>query len=190
VTWRASAGWAFLVVWLIGTTVGIGSLMVNHTVALPEPTRADRLIGVALATVGPDGLFHVVPANCSCTDSLVDHLVLRGAQGEEVVAFVGPRRPRHMGLEAAGYRVLSVSPDTVEAELGVVAAPVWLALESGDVRYAGGYYARPAAVEPKLLDTLAKLERGASVPPYPIFGCAVDANLARRLDPLGLNQFR
>lgn len=185
-TLRTAATWGFLAVWLLGTTVAIGSLMVSHTVALPGPTRAETLLAEARAEVGSDGLFHVVPANCSCTDALVDHLVERGAQGTEVVAFVGPRRPRHMGLEAAGYRVRAVDPETVEAELGVVAAPVWVDLRADQVRYAGGYYGRPAAVNPLLVDIRERLDGGEAVPPLPIYGCAVDAALARQLDPLRL----
>jgi hypothetical protein len=186
---RVAFGWSFLAVWGAGTTVALGSLMVSHTVALPEPTSVDRFAAAARREIGQrDGLLHVIPADCSCTDALVDHLVARGAGEGEVVAFVGPRRPRRMGLESAGYRVVAVAPEEVERRVGVVAGPVWLALRQDEVAYAGGYYGRPAAVEPLLVPTLADVEAGRPVRGLPIFGCAVDAGLKRQLDPLGLQQ--
>jgi len=183
---RVLATWAFLVLWGAGSTLAIGSLMVNHTVALPEPTDAELLIASARRAVGPTGRLHIVPGNCSCTDRLVEHLLERRAYDTEVVAMVGPSPGRLEQLRGAGYEVVSVAPDQVREQLGVVAAPIWVDLHLEEVRYAGGYFARPAAAHPLLIDYLRRLDRGDRVPPLPIYGCAVDATLAQQLDPLGL----
>ncbi len=186
---REKLGIAFLLLWAPLAIGIIGLLMVNHTVAMPSPTRLDR-VEAALRTVAPDGhlVVHVIFAGCSCTDSLVDHLIARGADPSrrEVVWFVGTMLPRHQPLGAAGYELRTPTAEELSAELDLKAAPLLFALRDGHLAYAGGYFALPAAVRPLDQQLLAALDDGEAADPLPVFGCAMDATLRRAVDPLGL----
>jgi hypothetical protein len=179
--WRQRAGRAFLALWVPAVVVVFGLLMVNHTVAMPSPTRLDRIEHALLrdADPGTDHVVHVIFADCSCTDLLVDHLAARGPEPGrvEVVWFVGPKKPRHAALSAAGFPLVTLHADDLAERLDLRAAPVLLAVHDGALAYAGGYFGTPAAVRPLDVGLLDAVARGERPDPLPVFGCAMDPAL-------------
>jgi len=188
--WRARLGLLLLALWAPTTVAVVGLLMVNHTLAMPDPDDLGRLRrGLArLAPAADRRVVHVIGAHCSCTDRLVDHLIARGASPDhpELVVFAGPMRPRHKPLGDAGYRIEHTTPEGLAEQLSIRAAPVLLIEDDGGLRYVGGYFRTPAAavpVEERLVDAVWQ---GLAPAPLPIFGCAVEPALRAQLDPLGL----
>jgi hypothetical protein len=91
-------------------------------------------------------------------------------------------------LEAHRFRVIKVGVDELEA-YHIAAAPLLVVLgPDGSVRYSGGYTEQkqgPAIRDLEILAAAARDER-PSHSPLPVFGCAVAADLRRRLDPTGI----
>ncbi len=135
---------------------------------------------------------HVIYENCSCTDSLMDHLMERSALPwvREVILFVGRGHEDLLGLEAAGFELHMTSQDKLVQDFSIESAPVLIAVDSdGSLLYVGGYYRFPAAVRPldqKILSHVLVESRSMPSLPLPVYGCAVDKKLQEALDPLGL----
>lgn len=182
-------------VWAPLTLVVTGALMVNHVIALPQPTETGAMIAAMSALGDTRGdsplVVHVVADGCSCTDSLFDHLLSRGPRGDldEVILFVGADPDRESAIRAAGYRLAVTDRAGLLAGYGLESAPILVVVEPPDrLRYIGGYYRFPAAVRPLDEQVLASLDAGTAHAPLPIFGCAVSERLAEQIDPLGLQR--
>lgn len=182
-------GRVLLLVWVPLVMIVIGLLMVNHTIAMPSPDRPELLQAALLELdEGPDVTVHIIYANCSCTDLLVEHLISRRANPSELVLYVGEPRPSHTALSTSGFKVIRLLPGELETKLGLEAAPVLLALRGGTLAYAGGYFRYPAAVRPLDVSIVQRIDQGEAVKGLPIFGCAVSPRLQRQVDPLGLQR--
>lgn len=195
--WRQWLGVGLLAVWAPVALVVIALLMVNHVVAMPEPSDVDRLHAAVEALVGGRAdrraVVHVIYAGCSCTDGLVTHLDTRGpgADTDEVVLYVGADAERQARLAARGFRVEPLPRSELEERFALRAAPILVVLEpEGELAYVGGYYRYPAAVHALDEQILARIDGGERPEGLPIFGCAVDPALARQLDPLGLQELQ
>ena len=189
---RFPTGKALLVVWVVVVSVALGSLGVTHMAAMPRPDDESRVARAALALrrdASADFLVHVIYAGCSCTNRLFAHLVERkpfpGAN--EVILFVGADSATRHAAERAGYSFRSVTAEEMGATFGLDVAPVMLAFDSaGTLRYIGGYFDRPAAVTALDEQIRRRILAGASPDPLPVYGCAVDAALQRKVDPFGV----
>lgn len=183
---RDRLGRAVLLVWAPLAAAVVGLLMVNHTVAMPGPEDAE-LLNARLAELRDGAVVHVVAEGCSCTDRLFQHLVERGGEGEHLL-YVGSRSDRVELARAAGYVVESIHPEDLARRWGLRAAPVLLVGGRG-VLYAGGYFRRPAALVPRTEEILTAIDAGEPPPGLPVFGCAVETELRRAADPLGLQDW-
>lgn len=178
-----------LVIWAPVTIVVTSLLMVNHTIAMPMPDDLRRLEQGVTEWLGRgDAVVHVLYANCSCTDRLVDHLVTRGPvlADREVVVFVGTPQPSHERLATVGFEWHEWSQSDLTERTGVEAAPVLLVRQHNRMDYVGGYFRYPAATRPLDEQIIADTAAGAPPKPLPIFGCAVSPRLRETVDPLGL----
>jgi hypothetical protein len=189
---KGLAGKLLLAAWAVVTLVAISSLAVSHTAAMPEPARGGRLAGAALALrqdASRPFLVHVISARCSCTERLFAHLMERGAfpGTGEVVLFVGEDAAKQAAAARAGFRFLALSAEDLARRFELEAAPVLLAFDaSGRMRYAGGYFSHPSTIFPQDASIHAELAQGATPRPLPVYGCAVSANLQKKVDPLGI----
>ena len=177
--------------WALVSVLVVGTLMVGHTAAMPGPVSwAGTDAGLLKVDGAPTSVVHVVPANCSCTDGLVRHLIARGKRADvsELVLFVGEPTALHRSVVEAGYRLQVMPATELNARLGLTAGPVLAVRRQGRLSYLGGYFRYPAAVrsldESLIDDTLA----GRLPDALPLFGCAVDPALLGRVDPLGLGR--
>jgi hypothetical protein len=189
---RGAFGKAVLAAWVGVALLGISSLGVSHMAAMPEPSRGESLARAALALrKDPHRPFqlHVIYERCSCTERLFKHLLARKAlpDVEEVVLLVGESAARRPAVERAGFGFALLAPGELLPRFGLEAAPVLVAFDrEGALRYAGGYFDRPAAVTALDERIHGELAQGHVPTPLPIFGCAVNPDLQQRLDPLGI----
>lgn len=189
---KAIAGRLLLAGWALLCLLGIASLAVSHTAALPEPTKGERIAAAALALRQDPArpfLVHVISARCSCTERLFAHLLARGAfpAARELVVFVGEDPAKRAAAERAGFGFRAVAAEELAARFGLEAAPVLLAFDAaGRMRYAGGYFNHPAALFPQDESIQAQLAQGAAPKPLPVYGCAVSSALQGKVDPLGI----
>jgi hypothetical protein len=185
-------GRSMLAGWIVVTLVGLAALSLEHMASLPKPDDEALLSGAMLLlrqNSSKNFLVHVIYAECSCSRALFAHLVARrpfpGA--EEAVLFVGADPKKQESAKRAGFTFTTVSAQELASRFGLEAAPVMIVFDStGRLRYAGGYYAHPAAIAPLDEKIYARLETGAEVEPLPVFGCAVSSRLRKSLNPLGV----
>lgn len=173
-------------------TVLAATLLASHLLALPTPPAADPRLTAGIASLAasrPTHLVHFVAVGCNCSAKIVERLVTRGAlpDATETIVAVGTLEPpTRARAEAAGFRVVELGADDVEARFGAVAAPLLAISIDGATRYVGGYTARKQAPFIADLSILERVRRGEDVDPLPLFGCPVNQQLAKRADPLGL----
>ncbi len=177
------ASWALLAVG------GIALLSTKHLAPLPEPGN-EALLSRAILKLRHNAskpfLVHVIYSECSCSKSLLTHLLARGpfAGSEELILFVGTDAKTQQAANRSGFEFSSVTDSELVARFGLEAAPVLLVFDAlSKLRYAGGYYDHPAAITPLDERIHRQLAAGANVQPLPVFGCAVSARLQKSLDP-------
>lgn len=189
---RRRIGAGFIAAWAIIAILGLGSLSVSHTAAMPAPDDEVRLARAAAAIVGGGrtlAYVHVIDPACSCTAGLLEHLIERGAYPEhrETILFTGDDPNLKAVAEQAGFGFVSITRAELGASLGIEVAPVLVALApDGGLLYLGGYFDKPAAVLARDTVIHRRLLAGQDTPPFPVFGCAVSENLRKRVDPMGI----
>lgn len=190
--WGRWWGYGLLAVWAVVGVLGAGSLAVSHTAPMPgadDETRLVQAVSAHRTGAGRPLLVHVIAAGCSCTKRLFDHLVARGpfAGADELVVFVGNDPSAQKAAEARGFRFVTVTAEELGERYALESAPVLVVLDrDGAMRYVGGYFDNPAAVDPKDVGLYTKLAKGEPAEPLPVFGCAVSEELQRAVDPLGV----
>ena len=177
------AGWAMLAV------AGIAFLGTKHLASLPEPGNEVLLSRSVLKLrhrAGKPFLVHVIYSECSCSKSLLAHLLARRTfpDSEELILFVGRDAKTEQAAQRSGFEFSSVSDSELVSRFGLEAAPVLLVFDAGSkLRYAGGYYDHPATITPLDEKIHEQLAVGANVQPLPVFGCAISGRLQKSLDP-------
>jgi hypothetical protein len=184
-------GKSMLAAWIVVALVGLAALSLKHMASLPEP-EDEALLSRAMLQLRRSSsgnfLVHVIYAQCSCSRALFAHLVARrpfpGA--EEAVLFVGADPNKRESAKRAGFTFTTISAQELASRFELEAAPVLIVFDSaGRLRYAGGYYAHPAAITPLDERIYLQVATGAKVEPLPVFGCAVSSRLQKSLNPLG-----
>jgi len=187
---RGKLTWLLLAAWAIVLIIGIASLSVRHLAALPKPTNNPFLIRAILKyrrNPATAFLVHVIDAQCSCSSGLLTHLLTRRpfANQEELILFVGTDQAKQQLIRKSNFEYQSVSSSQLVDRFGLEAAPILLIFDrDGKLRYAGGYYDRPAAVDPLDVTIYKALSAGAPVEGLPVFGCAISPRLQKAISPL------
>jgi len=173
-------------IWFAATS-GLGAWMVaQHVVALPPAVLIAQAPGLKPLA------WHVLGADCGCSESVAQDLALRRPREgwAEKVYLVGNEPQLALTLQKAGFEVEIADPEELARSHGIQGAP-WLALFSsnGEIAYSGGYAtARPGTPgsinnEAQLMEAVA---RGQIVKGLPSYGCATSRALQDKLDPLRL----
>jgi hypothetical protein len=189
---RPWLGYALLAAWALAGVIGMGSLAVSHTVALPAPTEEAKLAAAALdlrPAPGKPFLLHVIFGGCSCTRRLFAHLLKRGPLPgtQEAILFVGEDAEKRKAAEARGFRFTTTTAEALAARFGLEEAPVLLVFDpQGTLRYVGGYFDNPAAVTARDERVYGQVGKGEVAAPLPVYGCAVSRKLQKAVDPLGI----
>ncbi len=187
--------WSGLLVWAGLSLVVQSTLMVGHWYTLPAPDRADPRLEHALASLVPAengeswAAIHVLYSACRCSQRVFDHLFESERPDDlyEVVLLVGEDEDVETRAHAAGFDVVSVSPQELEKRYGVVSAPLLLVVNpEGRLRYAGGYTERKQGYEIEDEDVIDALQAGVTPEVLPLYGCGVSKELQQLLDPMGL----
>jgi hypothetical protein len=187
--WLGKCG---VVLWLFVLLPVLAVLMGGHIVSLPAPNDYQRLKKAVQALHNDHRsplLIHVIYHHCSCTNSLVAHLIDRGPfEGvRERVVFVGNDPTKSIAARQAGYDVVTISRQALVHTFGIEAAPLLLIVDgTGQIVYLGGYYRHPATVAPQDKMIYAHIQRGQAVDPLPVYGCAVSDRLQQAFDPIGV----
>ena len=187
IAWSLLAGWAILII------VVIASLSVKHLASLPRPDNEALLSRAVLRyrrSASLDFLVHVIYSECTCSSSLLTHLLTRRpfAGTEELILFVGIDPSKQRLARNSGFEFATVTASQLLSHFGLEAAPVLLMFDSaGKLRYAAGYYDSPATVNPLDEKIHAQFLAHARIEALPIFCCAVSPRLQRSLDPIRLS---
>jgi hypothetical protein len=191
---KATPGVA-LAVWAATSIAVAATLMVGHLATLPTPEPADPELREALSSLRDQDAHrswlavHVLYSKCRCSQRVFDHLFEseRPPGMRETILLVGADAEIERRAAAAGFGLVVVTPQELEARFHMSAAPLLLVLDPNDaVRYAGGYTDRKQAYEVLDLEILHSLLAGKPADQLPLFGCGVTKELQRVLDPLGL----
>ena len=183
--------------WAAAVLVVGSYLLAGHLLTLPKPESADERLATGIASVrtsqneGRWLVLHVLYTECGCSKRVLDHLLSRGADpfAIERVVLVGGDDATAAKIRAAGYQYEAVTDATLESRYGVTAAPLLVIADpTNAVRYVGGYSDRKQAEKIRDLETFARLVKGETPDPLPVFGCAIAKKLQDTVDPLGLRR--
>lgn len=170
--------------------------MASHLVSMPTPQNVENFIKkIKNNYYKNDGravIVHTIYEKCSCTNSLLKHLVERGLQASshEVVFVIGSRAPFETELSAKGFSVFKMKQQDFVKEFGIEAAPLLTLINSkGDLMYMGGYFKTSEARISTDQDIIQRaLIEGQPYKPLPLYGCAVSDRLQKYIDPFRLNE--
>jgi|GEM_PF-1290386 len=194
---RAAQG--ALCLWGVLAFVVTGSLASAHEYTLPHPERSDPQLNAALtaqrtpADAGRFSVTHVMYAACSCSQSIIDHLEMRGARKDvaEHVVLVGEDAKLSARIARAGYRLDNIEPAALKQRYGLEAAPVLIIADArGQIAYMGGYTKQKQGLDIRDTVLIDELLAGKHTIELPLLGCAVSRGLQRLLDPFGLKYLR
>lgn len=184
-------------------------MLVQHLVALPTPPPSNAALGAQMHRLfaGRDAetngqgqghgqdqwrMLHVMYRTCPCSQRTIAHLTAaqRPADLDEAVVLVddeGKPGAEDQRLAAHGYRVSVITPEALQRDFALEAAPVLvIARPDGKVVYAGGYTRHKQSDAFEDLAILSDLLQREDRTSLPVFGCPTSDRLARQLDPLGL----
>ncbi len=186
---------ACLVLWAGMSIVVQSTLMASHWYTLPSPERSDPKLEAALVALVPDAAgeswtaVHVLYSGCRCSARVLDHLFesARPHGLDDVLLLVGDDASSVRRAKAAGFHVITLSPQELQERYGIVSAPLLLVLSpEHKLRYAGGYTQRKQGFANEDLEILEALQSGATPAELPLYGCGVSKELQQLLDPMGL----
>jgi hypothetical protein len=190
---RDAAGKAVLALWVGAVCLTMTLLSASHEAPFATPKVVPAAAGYLDALTGVANgwrLLHVVRQDCACSSDVARHLLERGRNARaaaEGVLFVGHDAALGERLRASGFAYAELDAGAVFATTGIEVAPTMVAVDpQGEVRYAGGYYARRERTQALDADILGQLIAGQTVAPLPSFGCAFSKRLQAAADPLGL----
>jgi len=184
------ASLALMLVWAIAVSLPLTFLMASHSLPLPITIPAQ----IVTNTVSADTRWqaeHILVADCPCSEFVADYLIERGARPElhETVWLLGGSATWEEKIKSSGFAVQHLDAETVAAHYGIQGGP-WLRLISptGVLAYSGGYAPKRARSTTDICDLNLwhSVAQGATVTPYPAFGCASSSWLRKTLDPLGM----
>lgn len=168
----------------------------SHLLTLPVPSHDDPVLAAQLesrrtpADQGRWQVLHVLYGECKCSRQVAEHILDRGSLADDVVErvlFVGDDPEMTAAFQARGYAVETTTPDALNADWNVPAAPVMVVADPfGGLQYVGGYTDRKQGPDVRDLAILSSVRDQVSVPALPLFGCAVSRELAAAVDPLGI----
>jgi hypothetical protein len=174
-------------------------LLAGHLLTLPRPDQSEVLRAALRDRRVPGNpdrwtALHVLYADCGCSRRILDHLLERRALpglDERIVLVLGEDETEAGALRppalAAGFTFEVLTPEDLEARLGVESSPLLVIADpAGAARYVGGYTDRKRGPDIEDAAILARLRQGERVAPLPVFGCATSKKLQRKLDPLSL----
>lgn len=185
-----------LAIWLPVLLTVCSYLLGGHLLTLSKPSaEGDRLAALVTNARGLDRerwfVLHILYKDCRCSQRVLEHLIARHASAgiRERIVLVGESHDLAARVTAAGFEIDTLTSDQLERRYGVQAAPLMIASDpSNHIRYVGGYTDRKQGPIFRDLEITARLARGETVAPLPLFGCAVSAKLEAKVDPLGLRR--
>lgn len=179
-----------LCVWAIAATVVAGALTSFHQ---PFNLPSTNIIKLASHTdySGWRAIHFLSPA-CGCSQKVIAHLLARGpftGVREEVMLVddMGSSAPENKSqftkLQAAGFRPTLVETRNIPVTYGLRGVPLLLLIApGGTMTYMGGYGPSKNQIQDE--EIFRHVSTGDAQKSFPVIGCAISADLKRRLDPL------
>jgi len=190
-----------LAAWVVACVVVGAYLLASHLLTLPTPAAADPVLHRAIAARRHADqrdrwlVLHVVFDDCKCSQRVLAHLLSTSRPGgvAERIVYVtehpteAETRAATAAIPAHGFELDVVTPDQLDADYHIEAAPLLVIVDPHDVvRYAGGYTPFKQADDVRDVAVITALLRGEAPESLPAFGCAVGRHLRSTLDPLGI----
>jgi len=156
-----------LALWAPALVTVVGATMVAHWAPLPAPRPDAALARSLLDLRGADErgwtAFHVLYADCPCSQRLVEHLCTSARPPEvaEVVLLVGEDATTASALAHAGFRIVPTTARELRERHHIESAPLFVVTDpEGVARYSGGHTNRKQGLDHADLDALAALLAG------------------------------
>ena len=188
---RKLAAITVLIGWTVAVNAVVGALMLGHMISIPS-ANADAVGPNPWLSEGSNwGAFHIMAADCPCSEAVEEYLVGRGALPGvlEWVIYNGSEGELADDLRKAGFEVTASSAETLTGAFGVSGGP-WLVVTSpdGTCRYSGGHSDGRDPVTRNYLDTsiIQRTQTGQAVDALAAYGCAISDDWRAATDPLGL----
>lgn len=185
-TWGTLGVWGLVMITLCAYMLG------GHLITLPTPDLDNPTLARAVTARRPEGAWgalHVLYGDCGCSRRVIRYLARRGpsALAHEHVVLVGPEPGDREALEGSGFPVELSDNQRLGEQFDIDAAPLFVVgAPDGSLRYVGGYTGRKRGPDIQDIRIIAAAIDGQAPPPLPLYGCAVNVELARTVDPLDL----
>lgn len=189
--------YAFATFWVLGLSALIAyQHALHHADLSPAPNASLALPELSSNPAVAFGVLHFVTPACSCSNSIIDHLLDRGplpAQDAQEMVYVidGGESLWSQRLSEKGFRVQAISTERLEKDYAdsLRGVPLLVIFDrTQTVRYAGGYTDQQITPFSKIdvKSFLDNVRDGEALVALPVKGCAVSQKYQKILDPLGL----
>lgn len=186
---------SFIFFWVVSLSLVIGSIHAWHFADYtPQNGKfsADQLIG----DTQNFGVIHFLTPECSCSQSIFEHLMQRGPLDKETatesVVIIDDNKLEYAEkLKARGFPSTSYTSEDLSSlfTAGVTGVPLLVIFDSQKVtRYVGGYSERLITpfTQIDIPSFLKSLSQGRELSSHPVRGCSVSKEYKKILDPLGI----
>lgn len=166
--------------------------MAGHWITLPKPDLSNVQWPAQLTSKNPDGAaswnaFHFLYSDCPCSMRILDELVKHPPHPgvHETIFLIGESVTAADAAIRIGYSIKYTTPEKVEEEFGIEAAPLLIVRSDEQaVTYLGGYTSRRQSLNAQHREIISRCYAGDEVVSLPLYGCAVSAGLKDLVDPL------
>lgn len=188
--------WLLLICWVTGISAVVGYMHSWHLVDLSPKNQSKISIESFSSDVKNFGVIHFLTPACSCSQSILDHLLKRAPidierAKEAVVLFDDSKDQMKSKLLKNGYQVFSLDSKEInkENEGAIRGVPLLVIYDKDKItKYVGGYSDKAITpfTEINISEYLKSIEMGKKLATNPVIGCAVSNEYKKLLDPFGL----
>ncbi len=176
----------FLVTWIVIVSLVITLQMAQHILILPTPKSNNLFVSFIDSFLpGKDNvtIIHIIPVDCSCSDSLIGELINnKTSKGVEYVVLLENRFEKEKLLRKEGYRVKVLDESKISA-VGIKAGPVLIIKDGKNLKYVGGYFKTSATIKSNHSKIIRAYLNKSDITPFSIYGCPIDKELKEAFNP-------
>jgi hypothetical protein len=187
--------WLFISLWVVGISAVVGVVHSWHFADL-SPEKESLSINSFSSNVEKYGVLHFLSPACSCSQTVIDHLLSRGPlsgqESKETIVLIDDHKNIYLSkFFKKKFNVLTLSSDDIKKDYdGSIRGVPLLAIYDSKktTRYVGGYSEKQITPFSKIdiKSFIDNLDKGRTIASKPVIGCAVSKEFQKLLDPFGL----
>ncbi|CBW28075.1 putative membrane protein [Halobacteriovorax marinus SJ] len=185
-----------LICWVIGISAIVGVMHSWHLIDLSPEKSMQLSISQYAKGVNKFGVIHYLSPQCSCSNTIVNHLLKRGPlnpeESKELVVLIDDfQNKTERLLKKRRFSVVSLNSKELskESDGAIRGVPLLVIYDRNQVtKYVGGYSEKSITpfTQIDIKEYIKTLKEGRGIASKPVVGCAVSKEYKELLDPFGL----